>query len=225
MNERDIFDAMGMADDAFLFETLDDMPEHRPAVRRRIVLAAVCACIMLVIGANAWSLHATGVGLLSRTYRFSSKSFSFDLSDTDKYASLDIGEQGDPYGIRAECEKHGFSPLVPQYRPEGYALIETAYKPTNIRQYVFFTFKNRKKIISMSYYYYPDSDNIQTKGWGFPSDTHNVSELVINGVTVTVSQEDLQYRAMFLLNNTIYSFGTKEIDYAEAEQILRSMFE
>ena len=186
-------------------------------------LTAACACVILLIGTNAWSLHATGVGILTRTYRFFCNSFSFDFSDTENTVSLDTGEHDDPYGIRTECEKYGFSPLVPQYIPEKFALTVTEHNEKKYQD-VYFTFKNGNKLIFVFYRYYLNPNDVQMHGWGLPSDTHNVSELVLNGVTVTVAQEDQQYHAMFLLNNTIVGLHTKGIDYSEADQILRSMF-
>ncbi len=201
--------------------------KRTPIFRRSWVrrIAAACACAAMLFGVNSWMLHATGVGILKHVYTFFDRSVVLEFSDEDKQTkSLDIAQSEDPFGIRSECEKYGFSPLVPQYRPEGFETEYINHDETDEEQYLDFYYRNAKKQIIIIYRYYEDADAVPMQGWGIPSDTHNVSELELQGVTVTVSKEDQQYKAMFLLNNTVYYFGTHNLDPAEAEHILCSMF-
>ena len=190
-------------------------------------IAAVCACLLVLIGANAWSIHASGTGIFKRVYSYFSNhiEFGFDSEDDSCSAEVSVGFAEDTYGIRNECEQYGFSPLIPRYLPDGFEQTATEHHELAHHTNVSFTYKYGNQTISLDYEYYPDINEIHKVRWGFPSDSHNVSEMEISGVTLTISKEDQQYRAFFLLDHTVYTVFTNDLDYTQSEMILRSMFE
>ena len=99
-------------------KTIREESVHR-ATRFRKPLVAACACLVLLIGLNAFSIHATGLNLLQLTYSLFNDNVQFHYPSSESSNLQPIESANDPYGILSECEKNGFSPLVPQYLPEG----------------------------------------------------------------------------------------------------------
>ena len=200
---------------------------NRKKIKKRWTkpIAAACACAAVLFGANAWSVHATGSTLLRLTYSFFTDHVEYQLPSQPNgdYSSM-VQSADDPYGMRTECEKDGFSPRVPQYIPDGFELTVTEHNATKKLKYVSFTYKNGKQLISI-YFEFHKKDDLAGLTVGIPSDHHNISEMEINGVIVTLSREDEQYNANFVIDQTFYSIFTQNVDYAESERILRSIFE
>ena len=60
--------------------------------------------------------------------------------------------------------------------------------------------------------------------FGIPSDYHNISEQVIDNTVVTVSKEDNQFTAAFMIDRIQYSICADGLDYDECQRVLESMF-
>ena len=188
-------------------------------------LAVACACIVVLLGANAWTFHVTGSTLWQLAYSFFSDHVEYQLPSQINGEFSNTGQSAyDPYGIRTECEKDGFSPLVPKFIPEGFKLTEVVHHTNGTKRIASFTFINDNQLMSLDYEYY-ETDDPEQFSIGIPSDQHNISELERNGVIITISCEDGQYNAQFVQNQTIYGLFTENVDYTVSESILNSIFE
>ena len=185
-------------------------------------VSAACACVVMLFGLNAWSVHATGSNLWKRIYAFWDNSVAFTFDSTDSAA---LPAQEDPFGIRAECGKYGFSPRVPQYLPEGFAPKDTVCRDTENERWLMFDYRKENACVQLYYRAYPDASAAQNSKWLLPADTQGLNELEINGITVTVSQKESQYWAMYRLDNIVCAMLTENLDFAESERVLRSMLE
>lgn len=186
-------------------------------------LYAACACLVILLISNAFAIHVTGSNLLKLTYSIFTDHFEFQYSSLDENSILQqINTSEDPYGIRAECEKYGFSPMVPHYLPDGFELTVSECNPAEKKVSANFTYKNANGIISFHCTHYNSPDLLDTWKTTIPSDQHNISELEINGILVVISKEDEQYTASFTVGQTLYTIFTEKISYDESDRILRS---
>ena len=195
---------------------------HRCRSKWVYAVSAACACIVVLFGLNAWSVKATGSNLWKRIYAFWDNSVAFTFDSADSAA---LPAQEDPFGIRAECEQYGFSPRVPQYLPEGFAPKDTVRRDTENELWLMFDYRNADACVQFYYRAYPDAAAAQNSKWLLPAESQGLSELEINGVTVTVSQKESQYWAMYRLDNIVCAMLTENLDFAESEKVLRSMLE
>ena len=186
-------------------------------------IAVAATCFVLLIGANAWSLHATGSSLFKLSYSVFSDFFSFRYSDS-LISTDSMMDSGDPYGIRAECEKDGFSPLVPKYLPEGFELKKVSHNPFENKQEYKFCFYNNSQKIILDYFFYDEQEQAQ-ESFSIPSDQHNIEEMECDDTTVVISKEDGQFTAFFIKDQTVHLLYTENIDYTDSKKILQSYFE
>ena len=161
---------------------------HRP--KWVYAVSAACACIVMLFGLNAWSVRVTGSNLWKRIYAFWDNLVAFTFNPEESAA---LPAQEDPFGIRAECEKYGFSPRVPQYVPEGFVPKDTVCRDTETELWLMFDYRNADACVQFYYRAYPDAASAQGSKWLLPAETQGFSELEIRGVTVTVSQKESQY--------------------------------
>ncbi len=188
-------------------------------------LAVACACIVVLLGANAWAFHVTGSTLWQLAYSFFSDHVEYQLPSQINGEFSNTGQSAyDPYGIRAECEKDGFSPLVPKYIPDGFELTGVEHNRYGTITIVSFTYRNNKQLISFDFEFH-EEDDLSELTIGIPSDQNNIFELERNGVIIALSREGGQYNAHFVQSKTLYGLFTENIDYSVSESILNSIFE
>lgn len=202
--------------------------EKKPMIRRKWLgaVSAACACLVLLIGGNAWAIHATGSNLFQLTYSFFTDHFEFQYSSIHEGSSgiVSQSDASDPYGIRTVCEQHGFTPHTPAYLPDGVTLTETNLQERKKSTFLQFFYAKGSSHISLVYQNFSDDTDLSDRTFGIPSDYQNVSELELDGNTVVISKEDQQYTAFFMIGSTVYTLYTDNLDYTESEHILRSMF-
>lgn len=200
---------------------------HQNRWIRLAVSLAVCA--ILCIGANAWTLHVFGTSLTDMIYQVTKGGISFHPADLD-HSIIELETSADdPYGIRTECEKFGFSPLTPAYLPENmnlYMLNEFDDKT----QYLSLTYretKKSKKHIMLSYEYAEEQNIYENINFGFPCDDYNIHEKEIGEKTVLISWEDEVFHAIFCDDekHIIYHISSNHIGYDESYRILCSYFD
>ena len=194
---------------------------------RRFV--GMAACAMLFIGLNAWTLHVYGMGLPKTIYQMTKGGISFQMTDLDSnIIELPVSED-DPYGIRTECEKHGFSPLTPAYLPNDLVLsvLDSNDATTTAVNFIYRNSQDPSKTVSFNYTYIAEQQRFEDTDFGFPSDEHNIRTEEINGKTVLISWEDGVFHAAFCDSNKhiVYQISTNYIGYDESYQMLRSYFE
>ena len=198
-------------------------PVH-PVRKYLKAVTAACIGVILLAGANLWAIRATGSNLFRLVYAVFTDRFEVQFPDNAPSSAVQP-QTDDPYGIRAACEGHGFSPLIPGYIPDGFEQEHLEYGGTETRPVISTVFCRGSSKISLHYTYLPDQTDFSNWQFGIPSDEQNISELEINGTIIAVSKEEAQYTALFLADQTLYDLFTQDLDESESERILRSMFE
>lgn len=207
--------------------------KKQPSRKLRCVVLAACAVLILV--PNIWSYTVYGMNAISATITYMEKGVILDYNQ-DNEADHISTSAGNPYAetMRNICKDYGYEALVPTYLPEGFEPnpdIEFGHRTISddplILSFKFVDSPKKplfgKRNSIMFDVFFHQTDNI-TRG-GFPCDEHNITEQTIHDTTITISQEDNQFHAMFLIDRTLYHLYTSGIDYEEAQQILESVFE
>lgn len=192
----------------------------RPAVSLA-AFVVICLCL------NAWTVHAFGMGLPETIYQIARGGISLHPSDLDSPTIELETSEDDPYGIRTECEKLGFSPLTPSYLPEGMQLKDLTSNDEQIK-HITFTFRtNKRNNLMISYRYAEEQQFYDNSYFGFPSDHYQIHEETIGGKTVLISWEDEVFHAVFCDSDAhiIYHMGSNHIGYDESYRVLCSYFE
>ena len=186
----------------------------RKRIPKRFV--AVAASFMTLFATNGIVKATTNESLLSLAVNIKESGFSIDFSETIELPT----SEDDPYGIRGECQKYGYTPDVPFYLPEGFELKHMS--DSNVDPNIFynsFTFKKGKGSICFAYNYYIDEMGSVT----VPSDEFNLSEIKVNGTTAILSQEDGQYVVNYQKDKIIYVIFIQHVDYYECDKIIESI--
>lgn len=184
----------------------------------------ILVCIAVVFSLNAWSLHAWGMNLSEAVYHLTEGGISITPRELDPDIHLDISED-DPYGIRNECEKLGFSPLIPSYIPETMKLNGISKNEGDVNV-LSLNYKEDEDIayLGIRFTYIPDSELYNNTSYGFPSDDHKVHTETISGRTVVISWEDKVFHAVFCEDNIIYAVYGRKMDYDTVYKVLLSYF-
>jgi len=193
--------------------------------RKRTVLRkwiAVCACIVL-IGSNVFSYTAYGMNAFSAAYQLFKGGFVIDFS---KQKNISVADHN-PYAedMRKICSEHDIDALLPTKMPEGFSPANNygEYTDLDVLSMLSFYFQSgSKKLIIRYSKIKSDETDISL---GVSSDHHNISEQIINGTVITISKEDGQYTAAFMIDEIQYTFYADGIDYDNCQIILHSMFE
>ena len=175
-------------------------------------IASVAACLAVVLLLNQWSLSALGMNGFKAAYYYTIGSMKIGEKPVET-------ESSDHYGIRTKCSEYGINHPIPSYIPEGFELFEIVEDNKRI------IFNFEKSNDSTSEYEriyiayvmdYNDNDTI------IPSDLKNFKESYINGETFLIGMEDNQYRAVWTDDNYLFYLSTLNVDYSEADKILKS---
>ncbi|MBE6842005.1 MAG: DUF4367 domain-containing protein [Ruminococcus sp.] len=186
----------------------------RKRIPKRFV--TVVASFMTLFATNGIVKATTNESLLSLAVDIKESGFSIDFSETIELPT----SEDDPYGIKGECQKYGYTPDVPFYLPEGFELklVDNSNVDPNLF-YNGFTFKKGKGSIYFGYNYYIDEMGSVT----VPSDEFNLSEIKVNGTTAILSQEDGQYVVNYQKDKIIYVIFIQHVDYSECDKIIQSI--
>lgn len=190
---------------------------------------SLAACALLCISANAWTLQALGTSLPNTIYQITKGGISFHPMDLGQSVIELEASENDPYGIRKECEKLGFSPLTPTYLPKNMKLYLKSENDAKIKDLTL-TYKEEyssKKHIQVGYTYIEEQGLWESTDYGFPCDNFNIHEEEIGGKTVLISWEDEVFHAAFCDSeeHIIYHIISNHIGYDETYKILCSYFE
>ena len=194
--------------------------QHRKIrIRRRWVAACICA---VLIGSNAWSYTAYGMNAFSAAYQIFTGGIVIDFSKHDPTSS----EAGNVYAeeMKQICAEHNIDARIPTYIPDGFSPTENYGSINDLDLYTsvsfYFQLEAKKLILQMKYI---KTDEVDIP-LGIPSDQHNISEQVIDNTVVTVSKEDNQFTAAFMIDRIQYSICADGVDYDECQRILESFF-
>ena len=186
----------------------------RKRIPKRFV--AVVASFMVLFTTNGIVKATTNESLLSLVVDIKEGGFSIDFSKTIELPT----SEDDPYGIRGECQKYGYTPDVPFYLPEGFEL-KHIDKSNDVSDNITntFTFKKGTGSICFAYNYYINEMGSIT----VPSDEFNLSEIEVNGTKAILSQEDGQYVVNYQKDKIIYVIFIQHVDYSECDKIIESI--
>jgi len=205
----------------------------QPKSHRSVWGTAVFVFAALLVCLNVWTYTAFGMNAFTAFYIFTDKGVTVDYNrSTEETIPADTGN---PYARRMRyiCEDYGYEALIPNYLPEGFEPnpdIEFGHRSISDDPLIItFNFSNthkhlfrRRDAIVFNIFFY-QTDKITPVS--FPSDEQNITEQVIDDTVITISKEDDQFHAMFLIDRTLYHLYTSGVDYEEAQQILESVFE
>ena len=186
----------------------------RKRIPKRFV--AFVASFMTLFATNGIVKATTNESLLSLAVNIKESGFSIDFSETIELPT----SEDDPYGIRGECQKYGYTPDVPFYLPEGFEL-KHIDKSNDVSDNITntFTFKKGTGSICFAYNYYINEMGSIT----VPSDEFNLSEIEVNGTKAILSQEDGQYVVNYQKDKIIYVIFIQHVDYSECDKIIESI--
>lgn len=181
-------------------------------------LIACCAAFAVLCAANVYTVSSMGVDLITAVHQISQNGITIFMEQNDPNES-ELTSEHDPYGIKAECKKYGFTPIAPSYLPEGFELYHVEQVGDEMAQTVVFYYKKGSQILNIEMIHYP-TGNVQPLG--IPSDTLQFYEEVVDGKTMYLLKEDDQFTAAFLYGKTAYMVWAEHLDYDECQKIIES---
>ena len=189
--------------------------QKKIAVKKCIAVASVL--MVCIFGLNIYTEKAYGTNALSVFVEIVSGRFTFNYNKNDDIIDLPTSDL-DPYGLKAECKKYGIEPLLPSYIPENFKLTYSEIEETTGMIMANFTYAKGKQKIDMFIVQYFDKlpENFQISADGV------YKEEIINGITMSIVDDDKEYRVVFNQNNIIYNINTKNINYDILVNILNS---
>ena len=195
--------------------------QNRKAVFVRVT--ALCACLILVCGGFLLFRRPADIPPAEKSGELRMESEYYE-----GYRKID-----DVYGIRKECEGHGFSPRLPLYLPAGFSTGGCGYYDFIIsnnerRLCVESTFRNEKQSIRFQFISFPDEEAPPDWLMQNPAPEGDVSkELVFGDVTVTEVWNPGIHRCwmIFFTDRVYYSIFSTDVNIEEMEKVLRSMFD
>ena len=202
-----------------------------PAVKQRMTIrwkrfAAVAASVAgaLLIG-NAASRMALGDSLLSAGAKLIHGGIDISFSDSGDVSEEVQPDQENAFGIREACESVGFSPLIPQYFPEGYEMVDSFVgdEDPDTQDVIFWFEAGDDKHITLHYTHY-SNDRIENQ-IGLPTADYELTETEINGITVFQVREDDFYDAAFRYDDTVYVLNLTNTDPEICDRMLYSFFD
>lgn len=188
------------------------MKKTRPKpVHMRFLTVAACIA-MILFSANCVTVYAFDMNIFKAIVHFTQGGFSVHYDTVDD----------DPYGIRAECEKHGiYGAEVPTYLPDGFELTETEYNDFGVCNGIRLNFDKDEMEITIDYQLYSNADDISNTG--FPSDQFNIEEIMINNRPAVTSKEDDQYTLVYQKDSILLTIFTQNVPYEECDKITESI--
>ncbi|HOO06957.1 MAG TPA: DUF4367 domain-containing protein [Ruminococcus sp.] len=185
---------------------------RRKAVFRRICIAA--ACLVLFIGADLTSHKVLGQGILPAGYYAVQGGIHTFLDGSDGKPD---SHENIYYGTMKEyIDKYGLDAMIPTYIPKGFELDKVDETLDALR----ILFVNGNKKININYYRFNESS---VGSFGFPTDTREVCQTMVNGHLFYTIREDNQLKAWCTEEKTIIQINTNGVEYSLADEVLRSM--
>ena len=182
----------------------------KPVYMRFLTVAACIA--MILFSANCVTVYAFDMNIFKAIVHFTQGGFSVHYDTVND----------DPYGIRAECEKHGiYGTEVPTYLPNGFEILEVNHERVGKETTVDFLYHNQDMSIGIYYDVFDDKDDMSSVG--YPSDHYNVTDIEINGYPAVVSKEDGQLTLVYGKGNILLTIFTVDVPYAECDKIIESI--
>ena len=210
-----------------LYENVSAGRKPRMTIRwSRFGAVAASVAGALLIGSAATKM-ALGDGLFSDGIKLNHGGIDITFSQTESVPEEERPLQNDNFGIRETCESIGFTPLIPQYIPEGFVFesSESYDEDPNVHDAMFLwggeEDDEQRIALHMMHYF----NNAVPRKIGIPTDGYNPVETEINGVTVYQIKENDYYDATFYYDDTVYVLFLKNVDTETCDQMLNSFFD
>lgn len=192
------------------------VPTKKKIYRR---IGAAAACLLIGVGLNAASLSAFGTNMFSAAYQISQGSVSIDMGKTD---IMELSQTSDdPYGMKAKCAEYDMYPLTPSYIPEGFELVDLYEEKNSTFTNIIFLYKKGNVKLNFDICQYNEGETIPPIG--IPTDTYNIIEQEIDGLTMYIMKEDNQFIASFLNGRTVYVIASDGLNYDECYKVVGSL--
>ena len=210
-----------------LNETVSEGRKPRLTIRwSRFGAVAASVAGALLIGSAATKM-ALGDGLFHNGIKLSHGGVEITFSQTDSVLEEERPLQNDSCGIRDVCESLGFSPLIPQYIPEGFVFEqpELSDENPNIHSAGFRWSgeEDEEQLIALHIMHY--FNDAVTRKIGIPTDGYEPIETEINGITVYQIKENDYYDATFYYDDTTYVLFLQNVDTEICDRMLNSFFD
>ena len=204
---------------------------HIHVTRRFKVMLTAGIAVAVLLAANTISVAAYQKNIFSVIVEYWQTSFSIKRQEKVPYTGRYADEvkrvddlpatPDDPYGIRAECAKHGLDVLAPTFLPEGFELYDYDYGESRVidsKNMSFWFYRNESQVVQIIYSWIPES----LPGGGIPSDQFNLREIEVNGNPAIISEEDNQYTIIFYDGN-LETIITTDSSYENGDKIVASL--
>lgn len=195
--------------------------------KRLICTIVPCLCLAVLTFSNIWSYSVLGMNAFSAMYQVMRGGITIDFKKQEKDSSVsynDLTFNSYLAEMQQICATENISPRLPGYLPDGYTKTELfgqIHHASHVCTLIFhFEYQGSKLMIQIMDYDHPDN----MPPMGVPSDHYNISEQIIDDITVCVSEEDQQFTAVFEEGTIQYMLYIDNTDYAEGQKILQSMF-
>jgi len=193
--------------------------KKRRFILRRLVPAVAAA---IIVTANVYSYSVFGMNAFSSAIRI------LDGSIQISYNNADDDQTENPYSqqMLEKCKEAGFTPLVPQYLPPHMKPTDVWGEANNESSIptILFYFSDEKNRLNIQYINIKNAQN----GFelGMPTKSNDISEEVIDGVTVFfIRESSAEFHASFKKDQIVYKISSDGIEEEKFRKILYSMFE
>jgi len=216
-----------------LKENLDNSgnAKKRRFILRRLVPTVAAA---IIIAMNVFSYSVFGMNAFSSTIRIfdGSIQISYNNADNDSiqisYNNTDDDKTDNPYSqqMQEKCKEAGFAALIPKYLPPNMKPTDMwgkTYNESSMPDIRFELSGENNKLIFQFLNVSGTSNGVEL---GMPMKTHDISEEVIDGVTVYfLKKASTEFHVSFKKEQIVYIISSDGIKEDEFRKTLYSMFE
>ncbi len=192
-------------------------PKHIKLYKR---LSVAAASLVVLLGVNAASIKTFGQNMFSAAYKLAKGGIYISAEQSGKNNGI-TGSESDPYGMKAKCAEYGFFPKTPSYIPDGFVLDNVDVATNESFDSIIFLYLKGNIKLNFFYTNYKTNDEIQPIG--IPTDTYNITEEKINGLTTYILMEDDQFTSIFIDNRIEHGIFAEDLDYDECYKVLESL--
>lgn len=183
--------------------------------------AALCGCIVLVIGLNINAFSAFGRNIFSAIVNFSKNGVIIDFSLQNAGGDIPENSGSDKYGFREKYDYYGIEAEAPYYIPDGFELNDLCFEKLSESSIISLYYRKDEAKLDFSIEIYDDGANIPSIL--IPDREHDVREEPIGGHSVYIISDNDSFTAAYRCGNTVYIIFSDGLPYDEFEKTVESM--
>jgi len=179
----------------------------------KLAVGIVSILLVLLITANCVTQNAYKISVFAAISQLSNGKTHTDLKDR-KVMRLDHSKStDDPLGLKRKCQEGRLEGvLLPEYMPDGFALVYADFNEVFGIKSADFIFKNDKQVrIGINLFHYKNASEASER-FGFYSGSNGFEMLNVRGKPVLVNSTDKQHVAVFQHENTLYRIETLGVE-------------